>query len=172
MRAGPSIAVDRQERETVSRTAGPTLPGIIYTTSHPHTITPSQVQQMQVGFQTLGRGGPQTRSWGRLTSPPSAHHARSDSAPIRSPSPSSSSPENSLPPLSEVSPEPACAPLRKKTQLSSAVPEREHDGYRSSVYTPELGASAFHDPLSKYHGTGKEVDLAHSSADHRLSVAW
>ena len=41
MCAGPSIAVDRQERENVSRTAGPTLPGIIYTPSQPPTLTPS-----------------------------------------------------------------------------------------------------------------------------------
>ncbi|CAI8053728.1 hypothetical protein GBAR_LOCUS29363 [Geodia barretti] len=131
----------------------------------------SQVQQMQVGFQTLGRGS-QTRSWGRLTSPPT-YHTRSDSAPIRSPSPTSSSPEeNSLPPLSEVSPEPAV--LRKTSEPS----ERGLDGYRPRVYTPDLGrspyhsGSTFHDPLAEYHHptTGpEEIDTAR---DARLSVAW
>jgi hypothetical protein len=130
----------------------------------------SQVQQMQVGFQTLGRGS-QTRSWGRLTSPPT-YHTRSDSAPIRSPSPTSSSPENSLPPLSEVSPEPAI--LRKTNKPS----ERGLDGYRPHVYSPDLGRSSyhsgskFHDPLAEYHHSTTGPDTPRDTSDHRLSVAW
>ena len=135
------------------------------------TSPPSpQVQQMQVGFQTLGRGS-QTRSWGRLTSPPT-YHTRSDSAPIRSPSPTSSSPENSLPPLSEVSPEPAI--LRKTNKPS----ERGLDGYRPHVYSPDLGRSSyhsgskFHDPLAEYHHSTTGPDTPRDTSDHRLSVAW
>ena len=139
-----------------------------------------QVHQMHVGFQTLGRGS-QTRSWGRLTSPPGTYHTRSDSAPIASPSPTSSSPENSLPPLTEVvSPEPA-AVLSNKTSS-----ERGLDGYHPPrVYTPDLSrspyhssGSPFHDPLTEYRrptAAERDTDMAvarDNTGNNRLSVAW
>ena len=141
------------------------------THSHHHSLTPSlphlltlclchQVQQMQVGFQTLGRGN-HTSSWARLAMPPN-YHARSDSAPVQPPSPpSSSSPESSLPPLveTEISPEPASVVLR----------ERNADGYRASVYSPPLGGSQYQDPLTEYHVSG---DVSGTTPDHRFSVAW
>lgn len=122
------------------------------------SLPPSpQVQQMQVGFQTLGRGT-HTSSWARLNTPTS-YHIRSESAPITSPSPPSS-PENSLPPLAEEQPE---VQLRKK----------KRDVDRATVYTPPLVmATTFDDPLAEYQASEAAVSGQDPNPDQRFSVAW